>query len=319
MNKTLRYSLWGLIVLFATGLQAQNLFNFDEDYATLFPTLKGVSNQEGSHDGDFTETTTSTPVNGITVTISAKTSGSNENRIWSTTPRLRMYSGTLTITAPEGKNITGLTFTGHATNFNLSTTTGTLDSKNKKWTGSANSVEFSVAKNTQIGTITVLLDGEEGVHIANTPETAYTVAKANELIEAGMALDEKVYIKGIVSEIKEISTSYGNATYYISDNGTTENQLMVFRGYSLDGEKFTSEDEIKVGETLIIYGNLVNYNGTYEVTGSSIHSKQNGTGINTVKTAASEADGAIYNLAGQRLEKAQKGIVIRNGKKVIVK
>ncbi len=41
------------------------------------------------------------------------------------------------------------------------------------------------------------------------------------------------------------------------------------------------------------------------------------TGINGVE--ATTAKGAIYNLNGQRIEKAQRGIYIQNGKKFIVK
>lgn len=42
------------------------------------------------------------------------------------------------------------------------------------------------------------------------------------------------------------------------------------------------------------------------------------TGINTVKTVRI-ADGAIYNLAGQKVDKSYKGVVIMNGKKMIQK
>ena len=42
------------------------------------------------------------------------------------------------------------------------------------------------------------------------------------------------------------------------------------------------------------------------------------TGINGIN-AAEAADGAIYNLAGQKVNAAYKGIVIKNGKKFLVK
>jgi hypothetical protein len=42
------------------------------------------------------------------------------------------------------------------------------------------------------------------------------------------------------------------------------------------------------------------------------------TGIQEVKKFEA-TDGAIYNLAGQRVSNAQKGIYIVNGKKVIIK
>jgi len=42
-----------------------------------------------------------------------------------------------------------------------------------------------------------------------------------------------------------------------------------------------------------------------------------GTGINTIK--ADDVNAPIYNVAGQRVSKAQKGVFIQNGKKVAVK
>lgn len=154
--------------------------------------------------------------------------------------------------------------------------------------------------------------------ITNTPETAYTVAKANDLITAGQGLETKVYVIGTITKIKEVSTSYGNATYWIGD-GTeySANDLEIYRGYYLEGENFTAEDQIKVGDKVIVYGKLVDYKGTKEMTGSSIYSL-NGvtTGISNIK-AETINDGAVYNVAGQRVNKLSKGINIVNGKKIV--
>ncbi len=156
--------------------------------------------------------------------------------------------------------------------------------------------------------------------ISNTPETAYTVAKAKELIDAGEGLATKVYVKGIITQIDEVSTQYGNATYYINDTQSTDGQLSVFRGYSLDGEKFTSEDEIKVGDNVIIYGQLSVYSGNPQVaTGSSIYSINGTTGIDNIAADGTNENAPVYNLAGQRVSKATKGILIQNGKKFINK
>jgi hypothetical protein len=43
------------------------------------------------------------------------------------------------------------------------------------------------------------------------------------------------------------------------------------------------------------------------------------TGIESIKTTAKVYDDAIYNLAGQKVGKDYKGIVIKNGKKMIQK
>ena len=170
-------------------------------------------------------------------------------------------------------------------------------------------------------TLTVKAAAEEGggetVDISNTPETAYTVAKAIELIAAGEGLSTKVYVKGTISYIKEISTQYGNATYDISDDGTTSNALTVYRGYYLGGEKFTAGDELEVGDDVVVYGQLKLYNTSNQInTGSSIYSV-NGvtTGVNGITTDEADTNAPVFNLAGQRVNDNFKGVVIKNGKK----
>ena len=216
MNKILRYSLVSLLTLFFGTAMAQTTFNFNEDYKSLFPTLPGVSSSD-SHDGDFNEPTTCT-LDGISVTVSPLSSGTNANRIWTNTPRLRMYSGTLTIAA-EGKTITSIEFNCGKWNAGNTADKGELatEGNSATWTGSANSIVVTIAGNTQMNSLTVYVDGEGPIDITNTPETAYTVAEANNLISEGVGLDAKVYVKGTVTEIKEISTQFGNATYYMND------------------------------------------------------------------------------------------------------
>ena len=158
------------------------------------------------------------------------------------------------------------------------------------------------------------------VNIKNTPETAYTVAKALELINAGEGLDAKVYVKGQITSIKEVSASFGNATYDISDDATAANKLTVYRGYFYDNKHFTSNDQIKVGNVVVVYGKLVNYNNnTPQVTNSSIYSL-NGvvSGVDNI-TVDKNVDAPAYNVAGQRVNDAYKGIVVKNGKKYLNK
>ena len=158
------------------------------------------------------------------------------------------------------------------------------------------------------------------VNIKNTPETAYTVATALELIAAGEGLDAKVYVKGQITSIKEVSASFGNATYDISDDATAANKLTVFRGYFYDNKHFTSNDQIKVGNVVVVYGKLVNYNNnTPQVTNSSIYSL-NGvvSGVDNI-TVDKNVDAPAYNIAGQRVNDAYKGIVVKNGKKYLNK
>jgi len=154
-----------------------------------------------------------------------------------------------------------------------------------------------------------------------TIENPFNVAAANEVIAAGEDLDEKVYVKGIIVSIKEIDTgSYGNATYYISDTGKSSGQLTVYRGYSLGGAKFTSEDEIVEGDTVIVYGQLVNYNGTYEFTqGNQLYSINGKTAPeSTVDPAGTGSQADPYNVAAAQKLIASLGADV-NSEKVYVK
>lgn len=94
---------------------------------------------------------------------------------------------------------------------------------------------------------------------AGTAEDPFDIADALAAIEAGLT-DNEYYVAGIVSQIDEVSIQYGNATYFISDDGTTGNQFEIYRGKYLNGEKFTSEGQITVGSKVVVKGKLVLYN-----------------------------------------------------------
>lgn len=118
-------------------------------------------------------------------------------------------------------------------------------------------------------TLQVLPTGYAGTG-AGTAEDPYDVTRALDIIKNGAYTTNDVYTKGIISSIKSIDTgSYGNAEYSISVDGTTTNELIVYRGYYLNGNKFTSTDQIQVSDEVVVCGELTNYNGTYEYTSGS--------------------------------------------------
>lgn len=137
---------------------------------------------------------------------------------------------------------------------------------------------ISVSATTTIKAVTVkdetlsVVESATYVIVAHdgTLESPFTVAEANEILNAGFK-PTNVYVSGIISQIDEVSTANGNATYWISDDGTTTDQLEIYRGKSYDGEAFTSEDEIAVGDAVTVYGSLTIYGTTNEFKqGSSI-------------------------------------------------
>lgn len=91
-----------------------------------------------------------------------------------------MYSGTLTIQAPEGKQITKIDIAQKKWNANNKVDNGTIDAKGN-WTGSANKVVYSIAGNTQIKTMTVTL-GEGGTPQPPVEITYTDVASMKDLL-----------------------------------------------------------------------------------------------------------------------------------------
>ena len=126
---------------------------------------------------------------------------------------------------------------------------------------------------------------------AGTEDNPYTVEQAIAAIDAGTGT-EGVYAKGIVSKIvTPFNSQFGNISYNISADGTTSGaQLQSYRGFDKDGAWFTSADDIKVGDIVVIYGNLTKHNTTYEfAAGNQLVSK--------VRTDNREPAGLSYDVA----------------------
>lgn len=85
----------------------------------------------------------------------------------------------------------------------------------------------------------------------------------------------KVYVSGIVSELVKggFDASYGNGSFWISDNGTKAGDLALdFEAYQvnyLGGAKWNADKDpqIAVGDKVVLYGPLTTYNGTSETQG----------------------------------------------------
>ena len=127
------------------------------------------------------------------------------------------------------------------------------------YTLTINNASASGNGSVQISKITLYGQGQYvgPVHIENTAETAYTVAEAVALIEAGDALSETVFVKGIVSKVDNFSDQYKSITYWISADGSTEGQQFeCYSGKGLEGADFTSIDDVEVGAEVIVKGTM---------------------------------------------------------------
>ena len=108
---------------------------------------------------------------------------------------------------------------------------------------------------------------------AGTVDDPYTVSDAIlKAKETGTtATTDKYYIKGIICDYTPSDTDvskFGNIKFKISDDGVNENTFLAFQVNYLGGNKFTSSNQVAIGDIVVIYGNIVNYQGTIpETTG----------------------------------------------------
>ena len=91
----------------------------------------------------------------------------------------------------------------------------------------------------------------------------YTVAEARAAIDAGTNLSG-AYVSGIISQVDSYNSTYHSITYWISDDGTTTDQLEVYSGKGLSGADFSKVEDVEVGATVEVTGTLKKYNDTYE-------------------------------------------------------
>jgi len=101
----------------------------------------------------------------------------------------------------------------------------------------------------------------KGTGTATDPfNIAAAIAKCKATGETATA--EKYYVKGIV---KSVNTSgianYGNINVDMVDDLNNSNVFTAYQIMSFNGAKFTTDDVVKVGDTIVVLGNLVNYKG----------------------------------------------------------
>lgn len=127
----------------------------------------------------------------------------------------------------------------------------------------------------------------------------FNVAAAVKYITDGGSEETEVYVKATVVSVQSGSydPSYGSLKYYISDDGTSKNQFLVFNGYKGPNRtKFSGEDDLKPGDEVVICGKLVNYNGTKEFTTGNYTVSINGeTPGNTPDVPDTPADGTYIS------------------------
>lgn len=184
---------------------------------------------------------------------------------------------------------------------------------------------YEVTAGSSIVTINGTKDPETVEIDPNAKGTENNPYTAGEVMALTTLPVYEVYVSGTVVTTVSGSDQYKNADYYISDDGTENNQLKVFRGKWLGGANFTSAQTLNAGDKVVVKGTLTDYTNKSGVTTREFAQGNQIVSLNGTTTAISSIksntvdNAAIYNLAGQRVSKTYKGMVIKNGKKYIAR
>lgn len=261
---------------------------------------------------------------------------------------LRSYDGcSLTISVNKGLLINSIEFEGVISGF--AADKGTL--KSGKWTGSAQTVTFSFSAKKDIKSITVTYEKDATF----TLETLTTAASGFATYAAGydvnfsalglttytIALDEannKVSynrFEGVVPAGKAVLVQGTASTpYELTPAEETAGETFSTDLKASDGTVTAADDKIyafgtlngKSGFKLVNNGiKIPAKKGYLQLTGTTAAKPTFfafdgiGTGISHIEADADLENAAMYNLAGQRVDKSYKGVVIVNGKKMLRK
>ncbi len=190
-------------------------------------------------------------------------------------------------TYPELDNTRGVVFamdeTGYATLYN-DETAGTLSDNVTVYTGKKNGTYLTLTKqdNTIPAQTAVVLKGDENYYSFTPAASAPAITGENDLLGTAVAL-----------------TATGSE-YVLANVGGVAGLYQALTGTA-----------IPAGKAYVIY------EGSSEVKGFAFNFDDGATAIQIIENGRQTAGSAIYNLAGQRLQKAQKGVNIVGGKKVL--
>ena len=307
-----------------TPQETEVTLNFNNSlYGTSYTGTNAANN------GPFDGTT-----KGVTVTV---TQGSGTN-LYINNSETRIYGGTtkgnIKIDAPTGYVMTNIAFTAGTWDIS-SVSTGSLNSKT--WTGNASSM--TIYANTRSDFQSAVVTLAETVTIGDAGYTTY-VAKhdisfpvdvtayiATATSSSTVTLTSKASVpEGTAVVVKGEAGTYALPTIKTDPESVTGNLLQASDG-NVEGNGSIyalAKKNGEVGFYLVKSGVSVPAGKAYlDLSGSGVKeflgfNFDTETGI-TETAEKAEVTESLFDLSGRRVSKAQKGLYIVNGKKVLVK
>lgn len=328
-----------LEVVDPNNMEATFDFEKPEDYGYTKPTGSGKTELK-DNDKLVSGKVTLTNVKGATTTTRFAV---KNNEI-----TFRMYQyAQVSVAAPEGYVITKMIFTdnGSQTVSNFDFDPGKLN--NKTWTGSAQEVKMTVRANqvflkklvvtyAKLETLTTAASGFAtyaagyDVNYSALGLTTYAIAldEANNKVsynrfEGVVPAGKAVLVQGTASTSYELTPAEGAAdetftTDLKASDGTFEaKDDKVYAFGTLNGK--SGFKLVTNGITIPAKKGYLQLTGTTAAKPTFFAFDGIGTGISHIEADAALENAAMYNLAGQRVDKSYKGVVIVNGKKMLRK
>jgi hypothetical protein len=134
--------------------------------------------------------------------------------------------------------------------------------------------QTTVAVTAGTAKMNITVKQEAGGVVYGTAEHPYTPSRVYAYLSTlsdGEKTDD-IYIEGFIAKIDEqFGTQYGNATFYMTDDGKTEAKMFqVYRALYIGNKKYDNpaDKNINVGDKVVVYGKCVNYKGNTPETSS---------------------------------------------------
>ncbi len=161
------------------------------------------------------------------------------------------FTSAITVSVPGDCDwIVPGTIASGATSFNVHVNANTGNSRTTTLTLSAAGVASQELVVNQAGV-------EPG-----TAANPYTVTQALVVANAlgdNETTNDDVYVSGTISNVNRYFSNYKSITYFISENGSTSNQLEVYSGKGGDGADFGNITDLAVGDQVVVKGKIKKY------------------------------------------------------------
>lgn len=152
----------------------------------------------------------------------------------------------------------------------------------------------------------IAIKGSDESSVAEKTFTKATVLTVDEALALDLSTPiANQYVAGVVSQIDKFDDRYSSITYWISADGKAENQLEVYSGKGLNGTAFESIEDLSLGDKVVVFGTLKQYNDIKEFDKENI----------IVKLEKASAPTAVENTAVEM--KATK--IVRDGQLYILR